>query len=337
VGALELVSLGLGWAWAKAGSGMARLRPRGGVVGTVAMLLAVALFYGMSGSFDLAGVETALVAGRMNHHVSVAALGLLLFGIVGKMVTHLLPILAGHRSEGTVWIGCLVVSAQASMLGVLLRATGWFFLLTDEWTTVLWVAAVLAMTLGNVAALIQKDIVRLLAFSSLAHVGYLLVGVVAGGHSGRAAVLFFLPGYVVAACGAFILAAGRSRSGDGTRCSHQKDTFSDLVLSLFVLSLAGLPPAAGFIGKFYLLSAAVQGRDLSLAVIGAFNILVNIYYCVRLVVTLHTRVPGAKPLSRPVGILLKLPLAIASGVVLLLGVLPEPWLSLARRAGLEFF
>jgi len=200
------------------------------------------------------------------------------------------------------------------------------------------VLAVLTMSVGNVTALLQRNIKRMLAYSSIAHAGYLLVGMVAGGDLGGGALLFYLIAYTLMTIGAFavVIAIGRrgqpnenldDYSGVGLR-----SPFLGLVMAIFMLSLAGIPPFAGFVGKFYIFSAAVKSGYIWLVVIGVLNSLVSVYYYVGVLVRMYMSEGGtevAHPSSRPY-LFATLLLAVLGTV--LIGLFPSGLFELARQS-----
>jgi NADH-quinone oxidoreductase subunit N len=176
---------------------------------------------------------------------------------------------------------------------------------TMSWVYVLSGLAILTMTVGNVAALRQENIKRLLAYSSIAHAGYLLVGVIAAGTvgtEGRAAVLYYLLAYTFTTIGAFGMVAWIGRRGDerlllddwsGLASRHPA---AALAMTVFLLSLGGIPPTAGFFGKFYIFKAALGNSELlPLVIIAVLNSVVSIYYYLRVVTAMYFREPTREP------------------------------------------
>ncbi|HEY3331599.1 MAG TPA: NADH-quinone oxidoreductase subunit N [Capsulimonadaceae bacterium] len=167
---------------------------------------------------------------------------------------------------------------------------------------VLWGFAAITMIVGNVVALWQTDIKRLLAYSSVAHAGYLLVGVLANNEAGRAAVLFYLLVYTFMNLGAFgivmlISKAGEERTAiNDFRGLGYKHPFAAVLMSIFMFSLAGIPPAAGFFGKLYLFTAAVQSGNSGLAILGLLASVVGVYYYLMVVVKMWMQ-PEDKPVE----------------------------------------
>jgi NADH-quinone oxidoreductase subunit N len=207
-----------------------------------------------------------------------------------------------------------------------------------DWASLLWVLAVLSMTVGNVVAIAQQNLKRMLAYSSIAHAGYMLVGVVAGGAPGHGSVLFYLLVYTFTTAGAFGVILLLERNGQeavrledfaGLAARHP---VMALALSLFLLSLIGIPPTAGFVGKFYLFGAAVRAGYIWLAVIGVLNSAAAAYYYLRLIVVMYMREPEGMPATLVPSFSGGLALAVALWGVVQFGVLPAPLFDLAQAA-----
>jgi NADH-quinone oxidoreductase subunit N len=210
--------------------------------------------------------------------------------------------------------------------------------LEADWMTALWVLAALTMTVGNVLALVQSNVKRLLAYSSVAHVGYMLVGLAAGLAPGAPAVLFYLGVYAVASVGAFGTILLLEREGEeavdltaygGLAGRHP---ILALGLTVFLLALIGMPPTAGFVGKFYLFSAAIQRGLVGLAVIAVLNSVVAAYYYLRLIVYMYMREPEGAPTTARVTAVASIALLVSGWITLQLGVWPGPVLAMAQQA-----
>jgi NADH-quinone oxidoreductase subunit N len=207
-----------------------------------------------------------------------------------------------------------------------------------DWTILLWAMAAVTMTVGNVVAIAQSNLKRMLAYSSIAHVGYMLVGLVAGGALGTAAVLFYLLVYTFTTAGAFgvvlLLERGANEGvnlADYAGLARRRPVLA-LALSIFLLSLIGIPPFGGFVGKFYLFGAAVRSGFVGLAVVGVLNSAIASYYYLRLIVYMYMREPeGAAPAAVP-SFAGGLALAVALTGVVVLGVMPAPFIDLAQAA-----
>ena len=210
--------------------------------------------------------------------------------------------------------------------------------LQGEWTWLFWVLAVLSMTLGNVVAIAQQNLKRLLAYSSIAHVGYMLVGIVAGGGLGGGSVLFYLLVYTFTTAGAFGIILLLERSGEeavgvgDTSGLATRHPLAALALALFLLSLVGIPPTAGFVGKFYLFGAAVRSGYVWLAVIGVLNSAAAAYYYLRIIVNMYMREPEGTPAVIMPSFAGALAVAVALWGVIQLGIFPAPLFDLAQSA-----
>ncbi len=166
---------------------------------------------------------------------------------------------------------------------------------TVEWNMVLWVLAVVTMTLGNVVAIAQTNIKRMLAYSSIAHAGYLMVALVAANQLGAVSLLYYLLAYTIMNIGAFavVILVGRKKDAylniyDYSGLGFQHPALA-ATMTIFMFALAGIPPTAGFVGKFYIFSAAVQAGYIWLAIIGVMNSLVSVYYYLRITVLMYMR------------------------------------------------
>jgi NADH-quinone oxidoreductase subunit N len=209
------------------------------------------------------------------------------------------------------------------------------------WASILSVLAALTMTLGNLAALRQENVKRLLAYSSIAHAGYLLIGVVAGGlgvASAKPAVLFYLVGYTFTTLGAFGVVAwiGNRRDerlliDDWAGLGAARPAVA-LAMTVFLLSLGGVPPTGGFFGKFYLFKAAMESPQLGwLVVVGVLNSVVSVYYYLRIVVAMYFK-DAVRPLEPTEGASMQAGLLITAIAVVLLGVFPSTFVEWAGPA-----
>jgi NADH-quinone oxidoreductase subunit N len=207
------------------------------------------------------------------------------------------------------------------------------------WAMLLAVAAAASMVLGNCAAIVQQNVKRLLAYSSIAHAGYILIGLVAATETGGAAVLYYVIVYALTNLGAFgvvAVLAGRA-GGDGMEHFNgmaRRAPFLSLLMLVFVLSLAGVPPLGGFFGKFYLFASAVE-RDsrgfglLWLVALGIFMSAVSLYYY--LIVMKHFYVAAPKDEGRiTTSVSANVTLAFCAAGVVLMGLFPEPILALLK-------
>jgi NADH-quinone oxidoreductase subunit N len=310
-----------------------------GVFASAFLLYGIALLYGAAGSTNLDRVAAA-VAARPRDPLLVAGLGLVMVGFGFKIASVPFHMWAPDVYEGapTSITALIATGSKAAVFAALLRLGAAALRQQPDWTPLLWVLAALTMTVGNVVAIAQSSLKRMLAYSSVAHVGYLLVGVVAGGPTGAAAVLFYLLAYTFTTVGTFGVLTLCERAGEEAVAVRdyaglgRRHPALALTLSLFLLSLVGIPPLAGFVGKFYLFGAAVQAGYLWLAVIGVLNSAVAAYYYLRVIVYMYMREPEAAAAGLRPSFAGSLALVIALVGIVLLGVVPAPFVDLAQAA-----
>ena len=301
----------------------------------------IALVYGATASTSLTRIGAAVAGGAGRDPLLLIGLGLLVVGFGFKISSVPFHLWASDVYQGapTSVTALIATGSKAAAFAALVRVLiSSFGPLAATWGGLLWGLAVLSMTVGNVVALAQQNLKRMLAYSSIAHVGYVLVGVVAGGALGFGSVLFYLLVYTFTTVGAFGVLLHLERNGeDATDVGDlgglgTRHPLTALVLSLFLLSLIGIPPLAGFVGKFYLFGAAIRAGYVWLAVIGVLNSAVAAYYYLRVIVYMYMREPGPSPAvvvpSLPGG----LALAVALVGVIVLGVVPAPFADLAQAA-----
>jgi NADH-quinone oxidoreductase subunit N len=233
--------------------------------------------------------------------------------------------------------GFMAAGVKAAAFGGIVRLLGEAFsnplLVFDNagWASILSVLAAVTMTLGNLAALRQENVKRLLAYSSIAHAGYLLIGVVAAGlgvASAKPAVLFYLVGYTFTTLGAFGVVAWignrqdeRLLVDDWAGLGAARPAVA-LAMTIFLLSLGGVPPTGGFFGKFYIFKAAMESPQLTwLVVVGVLNSVVSVYYYLRIAVAMYFK-DAARPLASTDGASMRAGLIITAIAVVLLGVFP---------------
>jgi NADH-quinone oxidoreductase subunit N len=313
-----------------------------GAFATGFLLFGIALVFGATGSMTLPAIagKVAQIGGQEKVLLT-AGIALLLVGFGFKMAAVPFHAWAPDVYEGspTTVTGFMAVGIKAATFAAFTR----IFLHTlgslhGDWSGALWVLAALTMTVGNVIALMQSNIKRMLAYSSIAHGGYLLVGVVGAGPEGGSAILFYLISYAFMTLGAFAVVVAVGRAGEPNELLDDyagiafRSPFLGVAMSVFMLSLAGIPPLGGFIGKFYVFSAAVQSGYVGLAVIGVLNSVVSVYYYVGVLVRMYmTEGPTeVTPTSRRPYLFVALVATLAGTV--LIGLFPAPLLELARAS-----
>jgi NADH-quinone oxidoreductase subunit N len=306
-------------------------------------LYGIALLYGATGTTNLGRLAQALAGpGTAGHPLVLTGLALLLVGFGFKTSAVPFHQWAPDVYEGapTAVAGLIATGSKAAALAALLRVLVAMRELQADWGLIVWLLAVATMTVGNVVALAQSNLKRMLAYSSVAHVGYMLVGLAAGPELGGAAVLYYLLVYSLATIGAFGVILLLEQRGDGAEAVElagygglaARHPVLALVLAVCLLSLIGLPPTAGFVGKFYLFGAAIRGGFVWLAVIAVLNSVVAAYYYLRLIVYMYMRQPEGEGLRAALTPAAGLALAIAVWGTLHLGVLPGTVLAYAQRA-----
>ena len=306
-----------------------------GAFSSAFFLYGIALVFGATGTTNLAKIAASIAQAAGSPMLSIGV-GLLTVGFAFKVA--LVPF---HWWTPDVYDGApttvtafMSVAVKAAAFGAFFR-TFQFALPTLDWRAVLAVLAVLTMTLGNVAALLQSNVKRMLAYSSIAHAGYILIALVAMSANGVSSALFYLLAYTVTNLGAFGAVIALS---DGARERLEIRDFAGaarehplvaLALTICLLSLAGFPPFAGFVGKFLIFGAAVETGWAWLAVIGVLNSLVSVYFYLRPVVQMYMSEPAEGWNGIRVAPLVALALLIAVIGVIALGVFPAPAIALA--------
>ncbi len=316
-----------------------------GAATSAVMLYGFSLIYALAGETNLYALAEAFQSGETAGWVLGVAAGLVLVGFSFKVAAVPFHFWTPDVYEGapTPITGFVSTASKAAGFAVLLRVMiAVFPAIADSWTVILAVVATATMTLGNVLALAQRNIKRLLAYSSIAHAGYALIGVVAISSLGAASMVFYLIAYVVtnlAAFGIVVMFAQTAGSDEIESYAGLSRRSPGLALALLVamLSLAGMPPLAGFVAKFYIFAAAVESGLIWLAFVGVLNAIIGLYYylVVLKVVYLYRSEEDDRPVAIPraAGIAL----AVCSIAIVLIGSLSAPWLDWAVTAASSLF
>jgi len=313
-----------------------------GSFATAILLYGIALIYGGAGSTSYQTIrQLAMLQGSIQA-TTLIGLVLLLVGFGFKVALVPFHSWAPDVYEGapTPVTAFMAVGPKAAGFAALLRVLMQAFpFLVQDWSSILWLLSILTMTLGNVVAILQTNVKRMLAYSAIAHAGYILIGIVAATREGISAVLFYLVIYTVMNLLAFGIILSFSRCGDRNVFLSdyaglaRKAPFAAAALSLALISLAGIPLTGGFMGKFYLFSAAVQKGLIGLAVIGVLNSVVSVFYYFRVMIYMYMKdpaedTPAPEDMSWPV----KAIIALGTACILFLGLFPAPILALAARS-----
>jgi NADH-quinone oxidoreductase subunit N len=296
------------------------------------------ILYGLSGSTRLSDIGNAVAARDPFDPLVFLAVATILVGLFFKISAAPFHMWAPDAYEGapTTVAAYLAVGSKAASFALLLRLLlGPLATARAAWEPLLIGAAVLSMTIGNLAALTQTNTKRLLAYSSINHAGYILLGVIAGNAMGIQGVLIYILVYAFMNLGAFLVLtslASRGIAGDDIndlKGLMQKSPAHALWMLIFLLSLAGIPPTAGFLGKYLIFLSLLETGHTVLAVIAALYVAVAIYYYFRLVRAMFTTPEeNAVPVSSSLG--LKVALGVTGVLTLVIGVYPEPWVRFAQ-------
>jgi NADH-quinone oxidoreductase subunit N len=295
------------------------------------------LMYGMAGSTKLADIQAALSQRQAWDPVVFLAMATTAIGLLFKISAAPFHMWAPDAYEGaptTVTAYLSVASKAASMAFLLRMFTGPLAASREAWEPLLSIVAIATLTLGNLAAINQTNIKRLLAYSSISHAGYMLLGLIAGNDTGINGVMVYVMVYTFMNLGAFLVVVALRRKNiigedvDDIAGLMQKSPGYAVLMLIFLLSLAGIPPTAGFLGKYYIFLALIQTRHYALAVVATLYVAVAIYYYFKIVRSMFVREMTEKaPLASSVG--LRLALAVSGVLTLAIGVYPEPFLRLA--------
>ena len=314
-----------------------------GAFATGFLLYGIALIYGTTGSTHFARIAAAITAGGNDRVPLLFAAGmfLLLVGLAFKVAAVPFHFWVPDVYDGapTPVTAFMAVAVKAAAFA------GWarIFLyqwapLSGAWAPVVKALAILTMTLGNLLAITQSSVKRMLAYSSIAHAGYLLIAVVAGGEEGGQALLFYVVSYAAMTLGAFgVLIA--LQEGETNAETYQdfaglgfRRPFLAMAMSLFMLSLAGFPPLTGFTGKFYLFRAAVAAGHTDLAIIGALNSLVSVFYYLRVILMMYMEEGGAPAKTPDRAPYLYAAIVVAAIATVYLGIFPTPALDASLKS-----
>jgi NADH-quinone oxidoreductase subunit N len=325
-----------------------------GAFATGFLVYGIALLYGAAGSTQLKEIARLCAAQPWTGNLLLVAGALLvLVGLAFKIAAvpfHMWApdVYQGAPTPATAFFATAVKAAAfAALLRILFMAlpdmrTGTAGYEDAGWASLLAAIAVLTMTVANLIALVQSDVKRLLAYSSIAHAGYLLIGLLCN-QEGAAAILFYLVAYTFMTVGAFALVAYFEHKSGGTSFTEyiglgRRHPVAAVALCVLLFSLAGIPPTAGFFSKFYLFRAAVNQGFIVLVVVAVLNSMVSAYYYLRVMVAMYME---EETQTKPHAVKASFAIALAVGIcilfVLLMGVYPTPYLEAARSSVLSLF
>ncbi|ODS30987.1 MAG: NADH dehydrogenase I subunit N [Candidatus Scalindua rubra] len=317
-----------------------------GAFATGFLLYGIAMLYGATGTTNIKEIAAFLANNPpLSNPMIITGVSLLVIGFGFKVAA--VPF---HKWTPDVYEGAptsitafLSAGPKAAAFAAFLRV----FLVSlseveQKWSIILWVLAVLTMTIGNVVAIAQTNIKRMLAYSSIAHAGYALIALVAGNGLGTASMLFYMLAYTFMNLGAFAVVIVLGRKGEENAMIDDygglgyKHPLLAITMSIFLFSLAGIPPLAGFVGKFYIFSAAINSGYIVLAIIGVVNSVIAVYYYLRVTVVMYMRKPVREfaPLSLSPFMILALILTVWGTIHL--GIFPARIIELAQKSTLLY-
>jgi NADH-quinone oxidoreductase subunit N len=317
-----------------------------GAFASAFFLYGLALVYGATGSVRLSDIRSASVADGTDVllvlGLALLVVGLLFKGSVAPFHTWTPDVYQGAPTPVTAFMAaCTKVAAFGAILRLLYVAFG-----TEEWTwrPLIYGVAIVSMVVGAVLGLTQTDLKRMLAYSSIAHAGFLLTGVIglgSGNGSGLAATMFYLLTYGLTTLGAFaVLTLVRDGDGEATHLSQwaglaSRSPMTAAVMALFLLALAGIPLTAGFTAKFAVFRAAIQDGAWPLVLVAVLTSAVAAFFYLRVIVLMYFSPPAADgPTVGVPGLPTTLVLAITATATLVLGIVPGAVLDLARSAAI---
>ena len=308
-----------------------------GSFATAFFLYGVALMFGATGSTNIVDIAHAMQTGQVPV-LAYVAVALMFVGLGFKVAAAPFHVWTPDVYEGAPApvVGFMSTGPKAAVFAVLLRIVFEAHAPGTLW--LIWVVAALSMTLGNVGALVQDNVKRLLAYSSIAHAGYLLVAFAALPDNGIPAAMFYTASYAAMNVGAFAVVSHLAGAGERYVTLEdyaglgRRSPILAATLTIFLLSLIGIPITGGFLAKFYVFSAAAQANLVGLVVIGVINSAIGSYYYLRVIVMMYMKEPREEEPISPMPFGLGAALAISVAATIYLGVMPGRVLEFASKA-----
>jgi len=314
-----------------------------GSFATAFFLYGIALAFGSTGSTRIDLISRGLST-TATPVLAVLALAMIIIGIGFKVSAAPFHVWTPDVYQGAPApvVGLMSTAPKAAAFAVLIRILfSGFPTYEPRWAGLIWIIAALSMFVGNLGALLQRDVKRMLAYSSIAHAGYLLVAYTALPADGIASACFYTAAYAAMNVGAFTVITQITGYDENVQSIDDyaglalKRPVLAALLGFFLLSLIGIPFTGGFFGKFYVFSAALHAGNVWIALVGLLNSGIACFYYLRLLAAIYSRPAsdtGRLTLSKPVSIPAAIALTFTSVATLLLGIAPNPVLSLARRS-----
>jgi NADH-quinone oxidoreductase subunit N len=310
-----------------------------GAFATGFLLYGMALIYGSTGSTKLAIISKVISEGQIiSEPLMLMGVVLLIIGFSFKVAAVPFHMWAPDVYQGapTPVTAFMAVGPKAASLAAFYRImTEAMPELSYSWEILLCIVSVLSMFIGNLGAIMQTNIKRLIAFSSVSHVGYLLIAIIAKNSLSSSSLMFYMLTYAFMIFGVFGIVVLLGRKGDENLEIENysglayKHPIIALTMTIFLLSLGGLPPLAGFVAKFYIFSAALKEGYLILVIIAVLNSAISFYYYLKVIVFMYMKEP-VKPLTVTLSPMTLLVIAISAFGTIQLGIYPDPIISLAQ-------
>lgn len=296
------------------------------------------LVYGSYGTTDFIKISSFIQEGANTGYLTV--IGILMITLAFGFKLSFVPF---HMWTPDVYQGApvpitafLSTGSKVAVFGTLIRFYLIFDPLLETFVPLFWVLSALAMIVGNVTALLQEDIKRMLAYSAIAHMGYMLIAFVTFGQTGWAAIVFYLTVYTLMNMGAFGVISALSRGrGDlaeiegYTGLAYEKPALA-FSMALFLLSLAGMPPTGGFVARFYVFKAAIESGYILLVMVGVVSSIIALYYYLRIIAKMYTKGEG-KYLKEEISPTDGFALTLVAGLILMLGIFPNPLVDFVKE------
>jgi len=310
------------------------------------LLYGSSLVYGFTGTTDFATIATTVAAQEHTSLGLIVGLVFVLAGLAFKVSAAPFHMWTPDVYEGapTPVTAFFAVAPKVAALALFMRVmVGPFGSLVAEWQQIVVVIAVLSMLIGAFAAIAQTNIKRMMAYSSIGHVGYALIGLAVGNEAGVTGVLVYLVIYVFMNIGTFACIMAMRRGDRNLESIHELGGLGKThpamaaALAVFMFSMAGIPPLAGFFGKLYIFLAAIEAHLYTLAIIGVLTSVVSAYYYLRIIKVMYFDEPGIEPLDSPLPRSITGVLVVSSLVIILFIVFPAPVITWAGAAAASLF
>jgi NADH-quinone oxidoreductase subunit N len=314
-----------------------------GAFSSAFFLFGAAFLYGYAGSVDFAQIAAAIDAESGDRTLALIGAGLVSIGLLFKIgaVPFHYWIPDVYQGAPTPITAFMAAATKIAAFGAMLRL---FYValpdLKDDWRPALWVIAILTMVIASVVAITQTDMKRMLAYSSVAHAGFILTGVIAINRAGLSSTMFYLVAYGFSTVGAFaVVTLVRDRSGEVTEMSRwaglgRRSPWLAGVFAMFLLAFAGIPLTSGFVSKFAVFQAAASGGAVPLVIVGVLSSAIAVVFYVRVIVLMFFSEPPVENAPTVVvpNVATIAAIALAAVVTVGLGVAPQPLLDLADQA-----